>query len=76
MAEGKARQHWDHTSSLLAQQANLNRGKGDRPRRPSEFHPYSQKPQSGEDEVVKVKLSELRGMFSHEEVIPAEGGAS
>lgn len=39
MAEGSSREKWNHTSALLAMQANCHRGKG-RKLRPGDFHPH------------------------------------
>ncbi len=61
MAEGKCREHWNHTSSILAVLINANRGKGDRAVKPSDLNPYEARRREGP--VMKVKMSELRPFF-------------
>lgn len=40
MVEGKCRETWDHTASLLAQQINMNRAKGKSKVSPVEQNPW------------------------------------
>jgi len=49
MAEARARDHWAHTSSILALVANVNRDpKKTRPFKPSDFDPYAGRDKSSE----------------------------
>jgi len=41
MAEGRCREHWNHTSAILAMLANVNRDpKKSRAFKPDDFNPY------------------------------------
>jgi len=41
MAEGRCREHWNHTSAILAMLANVNRDpKKSRVFKPDDFNPY------------------------------------
>jgi hypothetical protein len=62
MADGRGRERWEHTSSILAVLINVNRGKGDRAVKPSELNPYTARKKK--DEVLmKVKMSDLKPFF-------------
>jgi hypothetical protein len=61
MAEGRLRERWNHTASILAVILNVNRGKNDRAVKPSELNPYEQKRQ--EKPAIKIKMSDLKPFF-------------
>ncbi len=44
MLDGRAREHWNHTSTLMALIANCHRDpKKTRPAKPADFHPFAQR---------------------------------
>jgi len=64
MAEGKARDKWQHTSVVLALLANCHRDpKKTKPFKPADFDPFSQsKPES--IEIDETNIHELRRYFT------------
>ena len=61
MAEGRSRQAWEHTSTLLAMLANVNRNpkKRSKPFSPAEFNPF---PQRGRRKAPKRRMRDVRDM--------------
>jgi hypothetical protein len=68
MAEGKCRDEWRRTSSLMAHFGNQFLAKGAKPYTPSDFDPFSEKNKAG----PKIKIDQKNGfaalklMFSKE----------
>jgi hypothetical protein len=59
----RAAQHvaWDHTTAILCQQANINRGKGKRAMTIADIHPYmTRRPSRG---MTTTELHQWRGVF-------------
>lgn len=62
MGRGRAARAWDHTASILAMLANINRD----PKKkrsgyaPTEFHPFEQRAKRG---TSPASLRRLKGMF-------------
>ncbi len=48
MADGRAREAWNHTSALLAMLANVHRDRKKRPLQPADFHPYTRAKAKGQ----------------------------
>ena len=67
MVEGRTRARWDHTASIMAIVAEVNRNpkKRSRPYRPADFHPYA-KPDPGgpTDGKVKMKMKDVKDLLS------------
>ena len=65
MAEGHHKDRWQHTSSVMALIANVNRDpKKNRPFKPSDFNPYLKKTSRPDVIVVtKENISILRNAF-------------
>lgn len=61
MAEGRGRECWNHTASIMAVLINVNRGKNDRAVKPSDLNPYEARKR--ESPVIKVKMSDLKPFF-------------
>jgi hypothetical protein len=64
MAEGKAKDRWQHTSVVLSMLANCHRdAKKTKPFKPSDFDPFSQsKPDA--IEIDETNIHELRRYFT------------
>jgi hypothetical protein len=65
MAEGHHKDRWQHTASIMALIANVNRDpKKTRPFKSSDFNPYVSKP-SGANAIVVTKenISHLKAAF-------------
>ena len=68
MTEGKTKESWQHTSSIMALIANVNRDpKKTKPFKPSDFDPM-QKMTSRPDviEVTKDNITQLKQLFTGE----------
>ena len=65
MAEGKAKDAWQHTAAILALIANVNRDpKKKRPFMPADFNPYFEKTSRPDVIVVtKENISLLKNAF-------------
>ena len=71
MAEGRSREVWEHTSSILAMIANVNRGKkSDRKFSPLDFDPYraEKKREAKKQPVEKVDIGVLKTVFVDSQV--------
>ena len=64
MLEARRREEWDHTSTVLAMLANVNRDPKRRPTAftPAEFHPMSVKPTHAD--LPKIGVRELKQVLS------------
>lgn len=67
MAEGHHKDMWQHTSSVMALIANVNRDpKKGRPFKPADFNPYAEKKTRSDVIVItKDNISLLRNAFLH-----------
>ena len=66
MAEGKSQNNWQHTSSIMALIANVNRDPKQRARpfKPSDFDPYRQPAETTQPVVIsKESLQEMKETF-------------
>ncbi|MFM1881638.1 MAG: hypothetical protein RJA05_47 [Planctomycetota bacterium] len=65
MAEGRARDQWDHTAALLAMLANAHRDHRQRsePFGIADFHPFRAPPRS---EPLTIDITVLRDVFVKE----------
>lgn len=61
MADGRCRQEWDHTASLLAAIASIFAKNGSTPK-PSDFHPYLRRERKSEP-IKKVGVKFLKALF-------------
>ena len=68
MTEGRIRQEWNHTSTVLAMIANVNRDrkKRSRPFEPREFHPMERAKQETGLAVRSGDISVLKQVFVKE----------
>ncbi len=65
MSEGRAKDQWQHTSSLLAMIANVNRDpKKTKEFKPSDFNPTLNQSRSDVIVVTKENASLLKTMFT------------
>jgi len=62
MADAVRGEQWDHTASILCQQANTYRDPKSRPLPFFRFHPYRKDPQTSRGITVS-ELNALRAMF-------------
>jgi hypothetical protein len=63
MVEGRTQEDWNHTASVLAMVANVNRDpKKGRPLRPGDFHPHV-KPTASEPPPPQAPVSLLKSVF-------------
>lgn len=64
MAEGKAKDTWQHTSVILAMLANCHRdGKKTKPFKPADFDPFNQS-KSEVIEIDETNIHQLRRYFT------------
>lgn len=63
MVEGRDRQLWVHTSSLMALFANVNRSKKNRVLRAAEFNPYVKGGRRGGIPVSAHNIGVLKGLL-------------
>lgn len=62
MAEGRTQENWNHTASVLAMLANVNRDpKKGRPLRPADFHPLMTP--ASDPPPLKAPVSLLKTIF-------------
>jgi len=62
MAEGRRRENWDHTASVLCLTANVNRDPKKAAFRPVDFHPFMQRMEK--KKVSKTEqFNELKSFF-------------
>lgn len=62
MAEGRRRDAWDRTATVLCLTANINRAKGSRAYKPADFHPFHQRSKAVEVDN-KTAFSQLKKLF-------------
>ena len=68
MTEGRRRDNWSHTSSVMALIANVNRDpKRSRAFKPADFDPYADKKQ-GRIVIDKENISVLKTYFTGEQL--------
>lgn len=65
MLDARCREHWSHTSVILALIANVNRDpkKHSQPFSPDEFNPYEQQSKAKEEPIARVGVDMLRRLF-------------
>lgn len=63
MTKARLRESWNHTATMLALHANLNRKKGSRPFKRSHFHPFEEHRRDGL-KLTKDSLCSMRGSFA------------
>lgn len=63
MADAKSEDRWNHTASLMALIANVNRDpKKGKTIKPHEFHPHTSKPKK-QDTLPKADITLLKTVF-------------
>lgn len=62
MADGRRREAWQRTSSVLAMLVNVNRGKRSRAAKPSDFVPYGAR-RRAKAPVKKVGIGIFKALF-------------
>lgn len=60
LAELRLEYDWTHTANMMAQQANMWRGKNDSPVSPADFMPFRQKPKPVKGDITLLKSAFVR----------------
>lgn len=63
MAEGRCKERWRHTSSILAMLVNVNKGKKGRAAKASDFDPYARRGKPAGAKPKKANIGILKALF-------------